>query len=314
MRLAALAPLLLLVTASALGSASCSESSTSNTTDAGASTEAGDTPTFGGTRPLDVFRVPAGYDKTKPAPLVLVLHGYGVSGLFQNLYFRLGEIADEEGFFIAAPDGTPDGTQKRFWNATDLCCDFEKTGIDDVAYLTGLVSEIRNAYAIDPRRIYVVGHSNGGAMAYRLGCNAADQFAAIVSFAGPFFDDVASCAPSGPVAVQIMHGTADQTVPYEGGPFANFRTGMVGTQPSAESIAATWSGFDRCTGPAVEESPIDLDGNISGPETKVKRYSGCAGGSEVVLWTMHGSAHAPGNFVDDTPRLIYSFLKAHPKP
>ena len=311
MKLSALTPLLFLIAAS---SASCSKSSTPEAADAGTATEPGATPTFGGARPLDVFRVPAGYDKSKPAPLVLVLHGYGASGLFQNLYFRLGDIADEEGFFLAAPDGTVDATQKRFWNATDTCCDFEKTGVDDVRYLTGLVSEIRAAYAIDPKRIYVVGHSNGGAMAFRLACDAADQFAAIVSLAGPFYGDAKRCVPSGPVAVQHMHGTADEVVPYDGGTLASVHAGEVGKLPSAPSIATTWSALDHCTGAAVEDPPIDLDGNIAGAETKVTRYSGCAAGSEVVLWTMQGSPHVPGNLVADAPRQIYSFLKAHPKP
>jgi polyhydroxybutyrate depolymerase len=302
-----LSALLLILAAGAASACKASPSTTSEGDPPAA-------PTFGGARPLDVFRVPAGYDKTKPAPLVLVLHGYGASGNFQNLYFRLGDIADEEGFFIAAPDGTVDGTQKRFWNATDVCCDFEKTGVDDVRYLTGLISEIRAAYAIDPKRIFVVGHSNGGAMAFRLACDAADEIAAIVSLAGPFFDDVKRCAPSSPVAVQHMHGTADQVVPYDGGPLANVHTGAGGNQPSAPSIASTWAGLDHCTAAAVEDPPIDLDGNIPGAETKVTRYAGCGAGTEVVLWSMQGSPHVPGNFVADLPRRIYSFLKTHPKP
>lgn len=307
MKLAASLSLLLV----AATCASCSKSSPEDA-DAGAPVVAD--PTFGGARPLEVFRVPAGYDRSKPAPLVLVLHGYGASGLLQNLYFHLADIADEEGFFIAAPDGTTDGTQKKFWNATDVCCDFAKTGVDDVGYLTGLVAEIRAAYAIDPKRIYVVGHSNGGAMAYRLACDASDQFAAIVSLAGPFFEDVKRCAPSGPVAVQHMHGTADETVPYDGGVLASVSPGAGVKEPSAPSIVSTWAALNHCTAPAVEDPPIDLDGNIVGAETKVTRYGSCAAGSDVVLWTMQGSPHIPGNLVADAPRRIYSFLKAHPKP
>src|SRR4051794_18792775 len=79
---------------------------------------------LGGARPVSLFHAPAGYDASKPAPLVLMLHGYGASGLLQDAIFRLQEIADEEGFFLVAPDGTLDSTQKRFWNANDNCCDF----------------------------------------------------------------------------------------------------------------------------------------------------------------------------------------------
>ena len=193
----------------------CTSSSSSGTSAADGGTT--DDVTFGGSRPVSFFHAPANYDPSKPAPLVLLLHGYGASGALQDAIFRLASIADQEGFFLVAPDGTVDSTQHRFWNATDTCCDFENTHVDDVAYLTGLVAEIEKKYAIDPKRRFVVGHSNGGSMAYRLACDAADRFAAIVSLAGPFFSDASKCKPSAPVAVQHIHGTADTTVPYAGG-------------------------------------------------------------------------------------------------
>jgi poly(3-hydroxybutyrate) depolymerase len=103
-------------------------------------------------------------------------------------------------------------------------------------------------------------------------------------------------------------------VPYDGGVLASVNPGAGVKEPSAPSIAATWAALDHCTGPAVEDPPIDLDGNIPGAETKVTRYGGCAAGSDVVLWTMQGSPHIPGNLVADAPRRIYGFLKSHPKP
>ena len=40
-----------------------------------------------------------------------------------------------EGFALAFPDGTRDSSGRRFWNATDACCNFENTPVDDVAYI-----------------------------------------------------------------------------------------------------------------------------------------------------------------------------------
>ncbi len=207
-----------------------------------------------------------------------------------------------------------DKAGRRFWNATPECCDFERSGVDDVAYITGLIAEIRAAYAIDPKRVYLVGHSNGGAMAYRLACDASEQIAAIVSLAGPFFADASKCVPKVPVSVQHMHGTSDETVPFDGGAVARVHPDAKSAIPSAPSIAATWAGFDKCATPAVEDPPLDNDGNIAAAETKVTRYTGCGAGSEVILWTLNGSSHVPGNFVPDFPKRIYAFLKAHPKP
>ena len=39
--------------------------------------------------------VPRGYDPAHPAPLVILLHGYGASGELQDAYFGLGKLADE---------------------------------------------------------------------------------------------------------------------------------------------------------------------------------------------------------------------------
>ena len=66
---------------------------------------------------------------------------------------------------------------------------------------------------VDPYRIYVAGHSNGGFMSYRLACTHADRIAAIVSLAGATFDTPADCSPTEPVAVLQIHGTADDTCP-----------------------------------------------------------------------------------------------------
>ena len=268
---------------------------------------------LGGSRPVSFFHVPAGYDASKPAPLVLLIHGYGGSGLLQDAIFRLKSIADEEGFFLVAPDGTLNSKNQRFWNATDTCCDFESAGVDDVAYLTGLVAEIEKRYSIDPKRRFVVGHSNGGAMAFRLACDAADRFAAIVSLAGPFYADLQRCKPSAAIAVQHMHGTVDTTVPYDGGPVAAVHPDSKASIPSAPDVAKFWAAHNRCAPTAIADADLDVDGNVAGAETKVSRYTSCAPGTQVILWTLTGSGHISGNYAQDFPRQVYGFLKSHPK-
>lgn len=300
--------------AAALGGAACGsdDKTTATTTPDGGTASSEDD--FGGARPVSLFHVPAGYDASKPAPLVLLLHGYGASGRLQEAYFRLLDVADTEGFFLVSPDGTLDSTQHRFWNAVDACCDFEGKGVDDVAYLTGLVAEIEKKYAIDPKRRFLVGHSNGGAMAYRLACDAADRFAAVVSLAGPFYFDPAKCRPTVPIAVLGIHGTADTTVPYDGGVLATAHPGADGTLPSAVDTAKDWAAYDKCAATPATEAAMDLDGNIKGSETRVTHFTPCAAGGDVVLWSLDGSGHVPGNLVKGFPSLIYGFLKAHPKP
>jgi len=50
--------------------------------------------------------VPPGYDGAKPAPLVVLLHGYGGTAAIQDGYFKLSDEADAKGFLLALPDGT----------------------------------------------------------------------------------------------------------------------------------------------------------------------------------------------------------------
>lgn len=255
------------------------------------------------------LRVPQGYDPKVPAPLVMVLHGYGASGLAQNIFFNLGSIADKEGFFLVAPEGTVDGSGKQFWNATDNCCDFERKNVDDVAYLTGLVDEIGRYYAIDPKRVFLVGHSNGGAMSFRLGCDASERFAAIVDLAGPFFVDASRCKPKAPVPLLHMHGTADQTVPYP-----PTSAGSRIPNPGAAATVATWAANNGCGAtPDTSSPPLDLDLDQPGAETKISKFTGCRDAADVELWTLEGSPHIPFNLTKDLPSIVYRFLAAHPK-
>ena len=171
--------------------------------------------TFGGDRPVELF-VPSGYDPTVATPLVILLHGHGASGFAQELVFRLEPEAEARTFLYLHPDGTFSEEGKRFWNATDVCCDFFDTGIDDSTYLRSLVDDVSASYNVDPKRVYFTGHSNGGYMSYRMACDHADVIAAIAPLAGAMYADPTDCGASEPVHVLGIHGTEDADVIYDG--------------------------------------------------------------------------------------------------
>jgi len=266
---------------------------------------------IGGDRPVKMH-ISSKYDPAKPAPLLILLHGYSASGMVQeDLYFKLAATADERGYIYGVPDGTFDKSSppNRFWNATDACCNFFSSDVDDSAYLAGVVDEIEAHYNIDPKRVYFVGHSNGGFMSYRMACDHADKIAAIVSLAGTTFKDDTKCTPSEPVAVAHIHGDMDETIAYGGGQFA---AGWV--YPGAVETVQDWTGHDGCAFTATDGAPKDLDTSLTGAETSVSIYdSGCSPGGHVELWTIAGGSHIP-KVSEEFRTSIFDFLDAHPKP
>lgn len=269
--------------------------------------------TFGGNRPVKI-KVPEDYDAKKAYPLLIVLHGYSASGAVQEFYLGVTPLVEREKVLVLSPDGTQDVVNNRFWNASDACCDFADTGVDDVAYIKGLISDVKKAYHIDAKRVYLLGHSNGGFMSYRMACDAADQIAAIASLAGATQLKQDACQPSEPVSVLQVHGTSDGTIKYPGGEITvpNFQpaTGY----PSAKQSVEYWGKYNKCTGPlGTVEGKLDLDTSLAGDETEIQSISGCPTGIDVRLWTIQKGEHLPKlneNFINN----VWKWFQAHPKP
>jgi polyhydroxybutyrate depolymerase len=235
-------------------------------------------------------------------------------------YLRLGQVAAERGITFAAPDGTVDSDGNQSWNATDACCDLDHAGVDDAGYLAGLVDEIDAVANIDPKRVYLVGQSNGGFMSYRMACEHADVVAAIVSLAGATFVEPDDCRPSEPVAVLQIHGTADDVVAYDGGEFSDVvdASGAALRYPGARATATDWAAYDGCESELNEsDETVDVDALIDGSsgkaEATVARASGCEPGGDVELWTIPEGGHIPSVSGAFAERVV-DFLLDHPKP
>jgi len=198
--------------------------------------------------------VPVGYAPGTPVPLVVLLHGFGFTSGMQDAWFGFSDQAQARTFLLALPDGTSTLTGQQFWNATDACCAAGEP-VDDVGYLSAVIADVKARYAVDGRKVFVVGHSNGGFMAHALACARAGEVAAIVSFAGATWADEARCTPSQPVSVVQLHGNLDAVVLYAGG----YTARGTGPYPSAETTVETWARKNGCTGAALERLEGDLD-------------------------------------------------------
>jgi len=258
-------------------------------------------------RPYDLY-VPPGYHPGTPTPLVVMLHGYSADADLQEAYFRLRPVAEAKGFLYARPNGTVSNVGLRFWNATDACCNLGHADVDDVAYLRAVIDDVAARYTVDPRRVYLIGHSNGGFMSHRLACELADRIAAIVSFAGDTWSDPARCTPSRPVSILQVHGTLDAVIAYNGGRVV----GADAPYPAAETTVAIWRTKNGCTGHAAA-GRLDVLPDLLGDETEIDRATGCPAEGAVELWTMRGAGHIPVIAQPRFPEALWSFLAAHPR-
>ena len=158
----------------------------------------------------------------EPAPLLFVLHGFGGTASMMSDASGIDEsFADRYDLrpIVVYPNGTgAESGLPQSWNAGG-CCPFSTFDfVDDVAFFDQLIDALTMEYDIDPERVWVVGHSNGGMMAYRLACELSTRITAIGVAAGAMMID--SCSPTQPVSALHVHGELDTVVPLLGGDIA----------------------------------------------------------------------------------------------
>jgi polyhydroxybutyrate depolymerase len=230
---------------------------------------------------------------TTPRPLLVALHGGGGSGRHMSERYGLGldRLADREGLIAVFPDAV-----ERNWNDGRGGAPYRahRENLDDVAFIRALVARIGARHAIDHRRIYVTGVSNGGMMSLRLVCEAADLIAAAAVVVASMPADLGSrCRPSRPVPVLMINGTEDELMPYDGGDvrFLRRRLGRVWSTPRTTAFLAERNG---CASPPARRDRRDVD---PGDGTRVSEeiHRECRDGGEVALLRIDGGGHGwPG--------------------
>lgn len=251
--------------------------------------------------------VPASYDRTRPTPLVITMHGGAMWPAAQLALDRWNRVADAHGFLVAYPSGLS-GQGPRAWRAGG-----GPGQVRDVQFIAELIDTLAAGYNIDPARIYANGLSNGGGMAFVLSCTLSDRIAAVGVVAPAIFLPWSSCGDRRPVPLIAFHGTADRATPYHGG------TSWVApnTFPDIPRWVAYWARTNRCTA-----NPVDA---AVAADVIRHSYTQCADSAAVVLYTIEGGGHTwPGgtplaewfvgrtsNGVDATAQM-WAFFGAHP--
>ena len=248
-------------------------------------------------------------------PLVLELHGRGISAELFDRLTGVRRLANEAGFLVALPSAL-----NEIWN--------DGRGIggvqaDDIGYLAAVIDDVAARAPVDPRRIYVIGMSNGATMAGRLACELPDRLAAIAQVAGTAAAAlVERDIPGSPLPILEIHGTADRYARYGGEPPRGLLTRSVlrhrgGPSVGVDAWAELWRSRNGLSGdPAVEAIP---------PDTTIRRWRGASPASDVVLYRVEGGGHTwPGTTFPlpsvlfgrtsttfDATRVCWDFLGAH---
>lgn len=252
--------------------------------------------------------VPSDYSEDTALPLIVLLHGYGSNGGRQTNYFGLSDLIDDYDFLLVAPDGTPEsqGNGSRFWNASDACCNFYGSTVDDVAYVMSIISEMKSRYNVDARRVYLIGHSNGGFMSYRMAYEHSEEIAAIASLAGASHLSNRE-PPADGINILQIHGTADGTIAYQGGDIRENR------YPSAMRTVQQWASYNGCENSGKAREMRDLEASLPGYETGVLKFNiGCRPNGSTELWTIAAGTHVP-TLSDSFAEQVVEWLYAHPK-
>lgn len=184
-------------------------------------------------------------------PLVIVLHGHtgSASQVFGREHGKAPmqewlAIADREQVLVIAPDGAIGSDGKSGWN--DCRADAPSNPhTDDVGFIGALIDKAVADHNADRSRVYVIGMSNGGGMAYRLAVDMPSRLAGIAAVSAPWPANSLCPTPHQALPVLIVHGTADKIVPYAGGEVGGFLLHGRGAVPSVADTLAVWRTLDK---------------------------------------------------------------------
>lgn len=282
--------------------------------------------------------VPPAQAEGRPLPVVVSLHGCGMTGYGLNSMKKmtnLNALADEKGFLVVYP--TQDilrGLPLNCWQGKEP--EHQRRGHGEPAMIAGLVKEVLADYGADSKRVHVNGASSGAGSAVIMGVTYPDMFATVTSLAGAEYavneanpDDPDEVGPvdtakrawaqmgsrARPVPTLVVQGDKDETVP----PFL------------ADRLVTHWAAIDdlamngRLDGQMDDKA--DKVVNVSPPGLKPythKSYFPRAGGRSLVEYiVVEGMEHkwpgpGKGAFVDndgpDLARIMWDFIAPRTLP
>ena len=246
-----------------------------------------------------ILYVPDSYDGTSEVPLMLNFHGFGGHANTYLNYADMRSLADTENFILVYPQGVVRAKEGAEWDPGDK--GIQNIKDNDVYFTEQLISDIGNEYNIDLSRVYAVGYSNGGMMAYGLACSRGNLIAAVGIMSGIMLKG--TCDKNEYTSIIHFHGIADDVLPHEGNEYFQ----------SISNVINFW--LDHNNIPASSLVTTKLNGG----DVIRDEYTGGNENTSFVLYTVNREHNRPGGhvwFSDDIDgtspnQILWDFLSKH---
>ena len=272
--------------------------------------------------------IPSTWKSDVVSPLLIALHG--LSGwdlqLMDNTAFN--NLAEANNFIVVYPNGTGEKLGDRGirswnggqvgWCTTGNCPPSQISKIDDVGYISNLIDDVSSRYPIDPKRVYLTGHSNGSQLAQRLACQLSNKITAVAVVAGHLALD--TCNPDSPVSLLQIYGTED-TLNLENGGTAKISFGIYSYEFNSKGVMKSVQEMALANGCS---SNYSQNNNLTNKDLTIYTWPGCKNGVIVSSIRISGASHAwmgrPAQSADsiklsgepymklDASKVIWSFL------
>jgi polyhydroxybutyrate depolymerase len=168
------------------------------------------------------------------APVLVVLHGRDMTP--DGMLHITGLAPAAGNAVLVYPSG-----YRWSWDAGGCCGSAHRAGVDDVAFIHAVVHDVLASIpAADPFKVYAVGFSNGGRMAYRLACDLPGTFAGMAAVEAV---PVMNCPHLHPLDVEIIAQRLDPLLTIGDAPQKTMQGYL---EPTVASTVMTWRGLDHC--------------------------------------------------------------------
>lgn len=190
--------------------------------------------------------------------LVFALHGSGGNAK-QMIKFgaNLESMSAAENLIMVYPDG-----YKRFWNECRKASPAaaNKENINEEAFFSKMIDYFKTKYGADDKKVFAIGFSGGGHMAYKLALTIPQRFTAISAIVAnmPAPENMDCVEAKKTMAVMIMNGTADPYNPYKGG-MMGLEDAVLGSVRSTDQTVHYWTALDGYKGEPTKEILPDKD-------------------------------------------------------